>query len=179
MARRALADELVPHGNAARAGRLRNVHGVPIDQDGDIRGLADRCSHLVADHLGLPGEVDAGRNRSSDAQCAAAQRVGAVGVTRDEAAPLERAEQTESGGAVDAELASHSAHGLRSAIGDDLEDAESAIHRLHRACFTRGISRPGGVVMHAHQSRPVVDSETPKGPCRRTTRPLTTLELSA
>ena len=88
----------------------------------------------LADRAALLGDVDASRDRAGQPYDAEAEPVlAALARLLHQAARLQGAEQAERGGLVNVDLGRHLADACLAAAGQDLQDADGAVDRLHSA----------------------------------------------
>lgn len=133
MQRGQLADPVV-RGDGPGAAHLVEVDRVVLLHDGDVDRLADLLGETLTDGAALLGDVDASGHRTGQADDAEAEAVLAA-LTRlfHQTARLQGAEQTKRGGLVHVDFGGHFADARLAALGEDFEDADGAVHRLHSA----------------------------------------------
>lgn len=128
-----LADPVV-RGDRSGAAHLVEVDRVVLLQHRDVDRLADLLGEPLAHRAALLGDVDTTRDRAGQADDAKSEPVLAT-LTRllHQAARLQGAEQAERGGFVNIDLGGHLADTRLPALGEDLEDADGPVDRLHSA----------------------------------------------
>ena len=135
------------------AGDLVEVERGGLGADGDVDRLSGVGGELPADRSGLGHQVQARGGGAGQAQVADAEPVtAAVAVLLDEAVRLEGRQQPERRGLVDAELARDLGDAGLAVTGEQLEDGQRAVHRLHGGC--RPGRLPSGIAGGRELTRP-------------------------
>lgn len=126
-----LSDPVV-RADGSRSTYLVEVDRVILLQHGDVDGFADLLGEPLADRAALLGDVDASRDRTGQPYDAEAEAVlAALARLLHQAARLQGAEQSERGGLVHLDLGRHLADPCLATLGQDLQDADGAVDRLH------------------------------------------------